>query len=287
MSTTESIAPGEINTYCDCHAHVFGPFDRYPLSETRTYTPPLAPKADYLAMLDQAGFGRGVLVHPGANGWDQSAMLDALKTAPERLRGVAVVPVEVSDETLATLDASGVRGVRFTEVAGPTAGQSIAGRLNFSDLEVFAPRLKALGWHAQIWANCRVIEANAASLRSLGLPVVIDHLGFFDVSRGVGDPAFQALLRLVGDGVAWVKMTVFRNSKAAPGYLDVKPFHDALVAANPERLVWGSDWPFLGMTGDNRPSTQSLLAKLVEWVPDPAVRERILATNPAALYGFN
>jgi len=271
---------------CDCHAHVFGPFDRYPLSETRTYTPPEAPRTAYMAMLDAAGFARGILVHGGANGWDQSATIDAIAADPDRLRGVSVMPLSTSDAALADLDQSGMRAMRFTAVGGPTAGQPLAGRLELPALWEYAPRLKALGWHAQIWANCATIEANADRLRALKLPLVFDHLGYFDVARGVEDSAFQTLLGLVADGAAWVKLTMFRNSKRPGDYDDVRPFHEALVKANPERLLWGSDWPFLGMTGDARPSTESLLAKLHEWTSDPAMITRILVANPATLYGF-
>src|SRR5690349_17435675 len=130
---------------CDCHAHVFGPFDRFPLAAERSYTPPVAEKESYLAMLDAAGFARGVLVHGGANGWDQGAMVDALRAAPGRLRGIAVPPLDVSDSELADLHAAGVRGIRFTQVAGPAAAKSYDGRLDLRDLERFAPRLRALG----------------------------------------------------------------------------------------------------------------------------------------------
>ena len=271
---------------CDCHAHVFGPFGRYPLSDTRTYTPPDAPQAEYLAMLDAAGFDRGILVHGGANGWDQTATLDAIAATPARLRGISVMPLATGDAVLADLDAAGIRGMRFTEVGGPTAGQAIAGRLEMADLYGYAPRLRALGWHAQIWANCAQITDHADRLRDLRIPVVFDHMGYFDAARGLADSSFQSLIALVADGVAWVKMTMFRNSKQPGSYEDLRPFHDALIEANPDRLLWGSDWPFLGMKGDVRPSTSGLLGKFLSWVPDPSLRQRILVDNPAALYGF-
>jgi predicted TIM-barrel fold metal-dependent hydrolase len=282
-SGTPISLPGQA---CDCHAHVFGPYSRFPLATERPYDPPVAAKESYLTMLDNAGFARGVLVHGGANGWDHSAMLDALRTAPSRLRGIAVPPPNVTDEQLANMNAAGVRGVRFTQVAGPSAARTYDGRLDLAELPNFAPRLRELGWHAQLWANCDVIESNAAMLRSCGVPIVIDHLGYFDVSRGVTDSAFQVLAQLLADGYVWTKLTAFRNSKGLAPYADVQPFHDTLVTANPEQVVWGSDWPFLGMKGEKLPTVPALLQILFQWLPDPALREQVLSRNPARLYGF-
>lgn len=271
---------------CDCHAHVIGPFERFPLSDERTYTPAEAPLSDYLAMLDANGFARGLLVHPGAHGWDNGALLDALATAPDRLRGVAVVPPNTGDATLGELDRAGVRGIRFTHVAAQQPNRALPGRLNLDDLATFAPRLRALGWTAQIWADADMVAERSDWLRTLGVSLVIDHMGFFNAARGPDDPAFQALLRLVGDGTAWLKLTVFRNSKAPPGFADVRPFHDALVRANSERLLWGSDWPFLGMKVDAAYSTDRLLATALDWWGSDALARRFLVQNPAQLYGF-
>jgi 2-pyrone-4,6-dicarboxylate lactonase len=272
---------------CDCHAHVFGPFERFPLAADRLYTPPLATRLDHRAMLDTAGFSRGVLVHAGANGWDHAAMLDALRSDPARLRGIAVPPTSISDKELADLHAAGVRGVRFTHIIGRT-GKRSSGTLDLDDLKVFAPRLRALGWHAQLWANCEVIAANASWLCNLGVPLVLDHLCVVDVTHGVDNADFQSVLQLVRDGIAWAKLTAFRNSRSGDArYADVRPFHDSLIAANPQQLLWGSDWPFLGMTGDKRLTAAHVLDVLCEWVQDPAVREQILSSNPTRLYGFN
>ncbi|PMS33773.1 amidohydrolase family protein [Paraburkholderia rhynchosiae] len=270
---------------CDTHAHVFGPYDQFPLADPRPYTPAPAPKEQYFAMLDAMGFDHGVLVHGGAHGWDQRAMLDAIASAPDRLKGVGVLSADADVTELKRLDKAGVRGLRFTEVAGPNAAQDFAGRVGLKALHRLAPGMRQLGWHAVIWANASVFESETDTLRQLGLPIVIDHLGYFDVSKGVDDAAFQAVLALVADGAAWIKLTAFRNSKRQPELDDVRPFHQALVSANPERLLWGSDWPFLGMN-TWRPDPAGLLNLLNQWVDDDAVRQRVLVTNPAALYGF-
>ncbi|MDE2372401.1 MAG: amidohydrolase family protein [Burkholderiales bacterium] len=272
---------------CDTHAHVFGPYERFPLAEQRPYTPPEAPKERYLAMLDAVGFDRGVLVHAGANGWDHRATLDAIAAAPDRLRGIGVMPADTAPAELARLAAGGIRGLRFTEVAGPNAAQRFPGRVGFEALAALAPAMRNLGWHAVVWANAAAIEANQDLLRRLGMPLVIDHLGYFDVARGVDDPAFRAVLALVGDGLAYIKLTAFRNSKQPPGLDDVEPFHRTLVSANPERLLWGSDWPYLGMK-DYVPQPGELLDRFDAWIAgDDELRRRVLVGNPARLYGWD
>ncbi|CAN5693551.1 amidohydrolase [soil metagenome] len=272
---------------CDTHAHVFGPYDAFPLAEQRTYTPAAAaPREQYMAMLASGGFDRGVLVHGGAHGWDHRAMLDAIAASPARLRGIGVVPADATDAQLESLAMAGVRGLRFTEVAGPTASQAVPGRVGFDALYELAPRMRALNWQAVMWANAPAIAAAADRLSGLGLPLVIDHMGFFDVDKGVVDPSFQTLLALVREGRAWVKLTSFRNSKSPPKHEDVRLFHDAFVNANADRLLWGSDWPFLGMK-DYKPDNGKLLDLLDHWIDgDDELRRRILVDNPAALYGF-
>src|SRR6202022_2987740 len=98
---------------CDTHAHVFGPGAIFPYADDRSYTPPDAPLEKYLAMLDRIGFARGVLVQGSAHGRDNSAMLDALKQRPDRLRGVAVAEADIPPADLRAWAGLGVRGLRF------------------------------------------------------------------------------------------------------------------------------------------------------------------------------
>lgn len=268
----------------DCHAHVFGPYDIFPLAAQRSYTPPEATHEAYIGMFDHVGITHGVLVHPSAYGANHDAMLDALQRSPVRLRGVGVLGPDATDQELERLHAHGVRGLRFTEIGGSGKPQRFVGSVGFDAVAPLASRMKALGWHAQVWAGLATVASALPSLVTLGIPVVIDHLGQVDVTQGVGDPAFQQLLSLLGEGNVWVKLTPARNSKQFPDYGDVRPFHDALLRKNPDRLIWGSDWPHLNMA-DRVPDVGHLLDLLDEWVGDDDLRERILVKNPAALYG--
>jgi 2-pyrone-4,6-dicarboxylate lactonase len=270
---------------CDTHAHVFGPAARFPYADDRSYTPPDAPLDKYLGMLDTLGFARGVLVQGSAHGGDNSAMLDALALHPKRLRGVAVADENVPAAELRRWAALGVRGLRFNHFFRD--GQlHYRGGIPLSVARTLAPVMKELGWHLQLWIDVKDLPETIPLLTTIGVPVVIDHMGRTDARAGTGTAGFQSLLRFLGDGNCWVKLSgAHRLSRAAPDYADARPFCEALVRANPEYLVWGGDWPHPRMDGD-MPDVGHLLDLFQQWTPDQATRHRILVRNPARLYGF-
>jgi predicted TIM-barrel fold metal-dependent hydrolase len=265
----------------DCHAHVFGPFDRYKLAAERHYSPAELPGERYLRMLDEVGLARGVLVQGGAHGTDCGAMLAALDLAPERLRGVVAVTPDVCDEMLADMNRRGVRGARFSLPPGGLG----KGAVGFEALAPLAPRLAALGWHAQVQAPAATLMEALPDLLGHGLPIVIDHMALIDPDAGVGGSCMEALLEALESGRVWVKLTPYRLSTQAPGYEDVAPIHKAMVAACPERMLWGSDWPHVHMKAD-MPIVGALLNVFDVWVDDADLQQRILVDNPARLYGF-
>ena len=270
---------------CDTHAHVFGPAVRFPYADDRSYTPPDAPLAKYLRMLDTLGFARGVLVQGSAHGRDNSAMLDALAHQPDRLRAVAVADETVPAAELRRWAALGVRGLRFNHFFRD--GQlHYRGGVTLEAARKLAPVMQELGWHLQLWIDVKDLPETIPILKSIGAPAVIDHMGRGDARAGTGTPGFQSLLRLVGEGGCWVKLSgAHRISRHPPDYPDAQPFCEALVRANPEQLVWGGDWPHPRME-DEMPDVGHLLDLFQQWTPDDATRRRILVTNPARLYGF-
>jgi predicted TIM-barrel fold metal-dependent hydrolase len=270
---------------CDTHAHVFGPADRFPYAGDRSYTPPDAPLAKYLAMLDTIGFARGVLVQGSAHGHDNSAILDALRREPARLRGVAVADTSVSPADLHAWHELGVRGLRFNHFFRD--GQlHYRGGVPLSEAKMLAPVMEDLGWHLQLWIDVKDLPQTIPTLKSMGLPVVIDHMGRSDARAGTATEGFQSLLRALGDGWCWAKLSgAHRISQNPPDYPDARPFCEALVRANPERLVWGGDWPHPRMDNE-MPDAGHLFELFQQWTPDPAARQRILVDNPAKLYDF-
>lgn len=260
----------------DCHAHLFGPYDRYPLAGQRSYTPPQATQQAYMAVLESLGLGRSVLVHPSAYGTDYSLVLETLAVQP-RWRGV-LVTAHAAPPTLRAWRAAGIRGLRFSHrSAGNFAGSAV-----LADLQRLASAMADAGLHAELWTDSRALPEIAPVLRALPVPVVLDHMAGFDHAAGPDAPGFRAVLDLVHRHPVWVKLCAYRNLRDAPDPDLGQRFHEALVAANPDQLVWGSDWPHLNLLP--QPATRDLMDDFLRWTGDAAMTRRILVDNPERLY---
>ena len=270
---------------CDSHAHIFGPFDRFPLAVDRSYTPPEAAAEDYRAMLDAVGFDRGVVVQGSAHGYDNRAIIDAVERSDGRLRGIVVLDDTVADDTLADMAARGVRGLRFTQVVSKRYVGGMKGVSGFDQLYKLAPRLKEHGLHAQLFASCPTIIEHIDALLALDVPLVVDHMAKIGATDwDVTADHYQRFVSLVREGRLWCKLTVVRSAQDFPAYAEARPFQEALVGANADQLVFGSDWPLLNL-GDRTPDVGRLVDLFRDWFSDDVVN-RILVDNPARLYGF-
>lgn len=270
---------------CDCHAHVFGPYERFPVLHAMHYAAPLAPAAAHRDMLATTGLSRGILVQPGAYGEDPAPIIDALMQGEGRLRGIAAASERAPQADLDAWHAAGIRGLRFNDMTVPGGTGPFPGSVGIGSLASMAPGMQARGWHAEIWAGIDRHVANLPLYRASGLPIVLDHMAGLQIARGLDDPSFKAILDAFREGWLWVKLVLCRCSQDFPDYADVRPFHDALIAANPDRVIWGSDWPHLRLA-ERAPDIGHLLDLFAEWVPDAGLRSRILVDNPRELYGF-
>ena len=263
----------------DCHAHIFGPQDRYALLPKTHFVPHECPLSAYLDMLRTIGCERAVLVQPSVYGTDNSAIEEALRSTDFQLRGVAVVPGNVSDKELERLHALGFRGIRINTASG-TPG------LRLEHARRLAERVKGLGWHLQFHANFRESPQLTSELLKLPIRIVIDHFGRIQASEGLQSSAFQALLRLLERDNCYAKlMGPYFISDQVPGYPDIAPFAQAMVQTAPDRVVWGSDWPHPSARS-KMPNDGDLADLLLDWVPDEKQRHKVLVENPQALYGF-
>jgi predicted TIM-barrel fold metal-dependent hydrolase len=276
---------------CDCHVHVIGPKQKFPLARERSYTPMDAPAGALADMLRRLGLTRVVLVQPSFYRTDNSCMLDAMAQL-NAARGVAVLPPVVADDELDALDDQGIRGLRVNIATGGAASFDAMRRA----IEAAAALCERHGWHVQIFVPSESIEPLSPILLALPVATVIDHFGL--IAPGVDSGALRALMKLLQSGKIWVKISgAYRIAKdpADPG---IGPLARKLCEANPERIVWGSDWPHTPRH-DARPAqaseaelpfqdidTKALLDLVPRWLGDDKLVQQVLVKNPARLYGF-
>ena len=277
---------------CDCHVHVIPDPARFPFAPARVYTPPLATADELLALQRLLHLDRVVIVHPSIYGTDNSATLDGMRRLGRaRARGVAVIDERISAAALDDMASAGMVGIRVNlETVGEVDPKASARQLQAA-AELAKDRL----WHLQVYTRLPVIAALAEQLHALPVPLVIDHFGGARAELGLQQPGFDTLLALLRSGNTYVKISgCYRSSSATPDYADTAPLAQALIAANPERVVWGTDWPHPD-AGRGRPRDVTpyypiddghVMNLLARWAPDPAVRKKILVDNPARLYGF-
>ena len=279
---------------CDCHTHIHGDPEKFPFFAGRVYTPELASPEEMTALHNALHIERVVIVTPSVYGTDNSATLFGMKARGATARGVAVIDDKTSESDLDTMGQAGIRGVRLNLATGGVSDPAV-GRPRF---QAAVERVKNRNWHIQLFTNLAMISAIKDLVASSPVPVVFDHFGGAQAGLGVEQPGFADLTELVRSGKAYVKISgAYRASKVAPDYADAAPLARALIAANSDRVVWGTDWPHPDSvtppgrkTTDVQPLFQiddgRLLNQLPVWAPDAAIRKKILVDNPAQLYGF-
>ena len=279
---------------CDCHTHIHPDPAKFPFFAGRVYTPELASPEEMTALHKALKMERVVIVTPSIYGPDNSATLFGMAARGATARGVAVIDDKTSEADLDAMGKVGIRGIRLNLATGGVNDPNV-GRPRFS---AAVERMKARGWHVQLFTSLAMITAIKDLVAASPVPVVFDHFGGAQAELGVGQPGFADLVELVKSGKAHVKISgAYRASKKGPDYADATPLAQALIAANPDRIVWGTDWPHPDSVtppgkqiSDETPLFQiddgRLLNQLAVWAPDAAVRKKILVDNPAKLYGF-
>jgi predicted TIM-barrel fold metal-dependent hydrolase len=279
---------------CDCHTHVFGDPRRFAFAASRTYTPEPASVEEMRALHRALHTDRVVIVQPSVYGTDNACTLDAIRQLGPGARGVAVIDERTRPAALVEMQRQGIRGIRLNLA---TAGQTDPG-IARERFDTAVAQVKALGWHVQIYTQLSIVAALKDRVAASPVPVVFDHFGGAQAAVGLGQPGFDTLLELVRSGHAYVKISApYRSSSRRPDYADVAPLATALINANLQRILWGSDWPHPDTSqvpGRRRTDIAPLLAiddgatmnQLPVWAPDVAARTAILVDNPARLYGF-
>ncbi len=279
---------------CDCHTHIHGDPEKFPFFSGRVYTPELASPEEMSALHKALRIERVVIVTPSVYGTDNSATLFGMKARGASARGVAVIDDKTPESDLDAMGKAGIRGIRLNLATGGVSDPAV-GRPRF---QAAVERVKNRGWHIQLFTGLAMISAIKDLVAASPVPVVFDHFGGAQAALGPEQPGFSDLLELVKSGKAHVKISgAYRASKLGPDYADAAPLARALIAANSDRIVWGTDWPHPDSVtppgkkpSDVTPLFQiddgRLLNQLTAWAPDAPVRKKILVDNPAQLYGF-
>jgi predicted TIM-barrel fold metal-dependent hydrolase len=279
---------------CDCHTHIHPDPAKFPFFAGRVYTPELASPEEMTALHQALKMERVVIVTPSIYGPDNSATLFGMAARGATARGVAVIDDKTSEADLDAMGKAGIRGIRLNLATGGVNDPTV-GRPRFS---AAVERIQARGWHVQLFTSLAMITAIKDLVATSPVPVVFDHFGGAQAALGVGQLGFADLVELVKSGKAHVKISgAYRASKLGPDFADATPLAQALIGANADRIVWGTDWPHPDSVtpagkqiSDVTPLFQiddgRLLNQLPVWAPDAVVRKKILVDNPARLYGF-
>jgi len=273
---------------CDTHFHVFGPPEVFPFLSNHEYTAPAAPLEHYQKMLAVIGVERAVVVQPSVHGLDNSATLDAVKNSHGKFRGVGRIDDQTPKAELNRLHEGSIRGVRFNLLDRPR------GNVKLDVLDRCIENIAPLGWSLDLHIDMKNLIVQEKRIRACPVPVIIDHIARVKPAQGLNQPGFQLLLDLMKLKHVWTKVsgadkiceTTVHSYYGLP-FVEVTPYAQAVIAAAPDRVIWGTDWPHSNnFLPGHTPNDGDLVDLLAAFAPDAAVRQKILVDNPARLYDF-
>ena len=265
---------------CDAHCHIFGPGAKFPYAKDAPYVPPDAPFEELQRLHKVLGLERAVIVHASCHGADMRVTLDAIARSKGAYRGTAIIDESYTEKDFQRMHDGGIRGVRFNFV------KHLGGRPDMQFLERTIQRVQPMGWHLILHLDAQDLVEFEELFKRVPVPMVIDHMGRVKAKDGLAQPAFQVLLNWMKNEKFWVKICgAERVSSLGPPFTDAVPFAQALIAAAPDRILWGTDWPHPNV-GAHMPNDGDLMDLFALMAPDPGVQRQILVENPARLYGF-
>ena len=264
---------------CDAHCHIFGPGAKFPYDPDAAYVPPDSPFGGLQKLHSILGFQRAVIVHASCHGADMRATLDGIARSKGAYRGTCIIDSSVSDRHFEKMHEGGIRGVRFNFV------KHLGGRPDMAFFKRNVERAKAFGWHLILHLDAQDLVEFKDMFLKIPVPIVIDHMGRVVAKDGLEQQPFKVLLEFMRHETFWVKITgAERVSSKGPPFDDAVPYAQALIAAAPDRILWGTDWPHPNVKW--MPNDGDLVDLFPRMAPDPALQKKILVDNPARLYGF-
>ncbi len=269
---------------CDCQIHVYGDPERYPIRVAKPlYAPPVAGLEHSQRMHKALGVERVVIVQASVYKTDHALLLETLQRAPrDGYRGVAVVDDTLSDSALLKLHEAGVRGARFN------FWKALGLDLDLATFRRSLERIRELGWHAKVFFHPDQITELHGEFLKIRIPVVLDHMGQLDFSKGLEQPPARLMLGLLERDNWWMMLSNADRWSASSGspWTDAVAFGQAAYRAAPDRCIWCTDWPHVNYEKP-MPNDAELVEQLYRYLPDEAARQKVLVTNPANLYGFD
>lgn len=269
---------------CDAHVHLIAGRDEFPLWDGRAESPAPGPDLEgwlslYREQLETLGFSRGVIVHSILYGTDNSVTVEAVRRLGPGFRGVGLLADGATEAQMDQFADWNMAAVRLNYVHG--------GVLSWDGAKAMAPALAEREMHIQMLCHAdRHMADLAEDVRHLDVDVVFDHVGWPSAGLTPESEGIRALCALLVDGKAWVKLSALYRMCAAP-YTEADALVATLLAANPERCLWGSDWPHLMLADAEMPQAADLLNALDRVLPDDPTRQRVLVDNPATLFRFD
>lgn len=268
---------------CDTHFHVFGPLDKYPVASRSRYEPPYAPLDEYMELAKKLGIERLVFVQPSAYGTDNTYMLESMAKVNVPCRGIVDIDEECPDKLIESLHAQGVRGVRIN--TSPIAPRDAdRPRQLTKRVKTLERRTKDLGWVLEFLGPAWLTQAMMPLMRELEMDYILCHIGMFLAKDGPDQPGYEEMIELARSGRCWLKLTGPYRFAEAPEFAGSGEMVRRLTATVPDRLIWGTDHPHLSFA--DKVGSVRLFNLLGEWIPDEAVRRKVLVDNPAKLFGF-
>lgn len=265
---------------CDAHCHIFGPGSKFPYAKDAAYEPPDSPFEALQSLHRKLGLERAVIVHASCHGSDMRATLDGIARSKGAYRGTAIIDEKYTEKDFQRMHDGGIRAVRFNFV------KHLGGRPDMAFFNRTVERVKAMGWHLILHLDATDLVEFQDLFRRIPVPMVIDHMGRVKAAQGLEQEPFRILLSSLKNENIWVKVCgAERVSSMGPPFTDAVPFAQALIAAAPDRILWGTDWPHPNV-GAHMPNDGDLVDLFAQMAPDPALQRRILVENPARLYGF-
>lgn len=271
--------PGTI----DSQFHILGPREKYPVRPGAAYEMPTATPEALQRMHKVMGIERGIIVQTTTYGADHAVVLDALQALGPNYKACAnaLVFEDADDAYLQKLHDAGVRGARFS------FRQALGAVLTKPAFDRAVSKIRELGWYMKVQPEQSGIVESVSWFEHLDIPILIDHMGRADAGLGPQrDPNIAKLRQLLERGNFWVMLSLGEKiSQQGAPWDDVVPIARALIDANPERCVWGSDWPH-PVSKKAPPNDAELLELLYRYVRDETELRRILVDNPSQLFGY-